>query len=66
MSCLYIRGTSMSENTQNAQDTRSEVEKFWDAAAAKFGVTRKYHDLHPMEQMQLIGALNAIFQIMHD
>jgi len=56
----------MSENTQNTQDTRSEVERFWDAAATKFGVTRKYHDLHPMEQMQLIGALNALFSLMHD
>lgn len=49
-----------------SEDTRSEVEKFWEAAAAKCGVHRKYHDLHPMEQMQLVQALNMIFQIMHD
>ena len=56
----------MSEDKQNTQDTRSEVERMWDAMAAKFGVHRKWHDLHPMEQMQCVQALNMLFQIMHD
>ena len=36
------------------------------AIAAKFGVQRKYHDLHPMEQMQLVQAINMILQVVHD
>ena len=35
---------------------KTDVEKFFDAVAAKFGVQRKYHELHPMEQMQLVQA----------
>ena len=34
----------------------SDVEKFFEAVAAKFGVQKKYHELHPMEQMQLVQA----------
>lgn len=56
----------MSEDKQNTQDSRSEVERMWDALATKFGVHRKYHDLHPMEQMQLVQVLNVLFQLMHD
>ena len=44
----------------------SDVEKFYAAIAAKFGVQRKYHDLHPMEQMQLVQAINMILQVIHD
>jgi len=52
--------------SEDKQDTRSEVEKFWDATSAKFGVHRKYHDLHPVEQVQLVQILNALFSLMHD
>ena len=45
---------------------KSEVERFYDAVAAKFGVQRKYHELHPMEQMQLVQAINMILQVVHD
>lgn len=48
------------------EDTRSEVEKFFDAVAAKFGVQRKYHELHPMEQMQLVQGINMILQVVRD
>lgn len=48
------------------EDTRSEVEKFFDAVAAKFGVQRKYHDLHHVEQMQLVQAINMILQVVRD
>ena len=48
------------------EDTRSQVEKFYDAVAAKFGVQRKYHDLHPVEQMQLVQACNIILQVIKD
>ena len=52
--------------SEDKQDSRSEVERMWDAMAAKFGVHRKWHDLHPMEQVQAIQALNMFFNIMHD
>jgi hypothetical protein len=42
------------------EDTRSEVEKFYDAVAAKFGVQRKYHE------MQLVQAINMILQVVRD
>lgn len=48
------------------EDTRSDVERFFDAVAAKFGVQRKYHELHPMEQMQLVQAINMILQVVRD
>lgn len=44
----------------------SDVEKFFDAIAAKFGVQKKYHELHPMEQMQLVQAINIILQVIRD
>ena len=42
-------------------ENKSDVERFFEAIAAKFGVQRKYHELHPMEQMQLVQAINMIF-----
>ena len=47
-------------------DNKSDVERFYDAVAAKFGVQRKYHELHPMEQMRLVQAINMIWQVVHD
>ena len=47
-------------------ENKSDVEKFFDAVAAKFGVQKKYHELHPMEQMQLVQAINMILQVVHD
>ena len=44
----------------------SEVEKFYNAVAAKFGVQKKYHELHPVEQMQLVQAINMILQVVRD
>ena len=44
----------------------SEVEKFFEAVAAKFGVQKKYHELHPVQQMQLVQAINMILQVVHD
>lgn len=44
----------------------SDVEKFFDAVAAKFGVQKKYHELHPVQQMQLVQAINIILQVVHD
>ena len=47
-------------------DNKSDVERFYDAVAKKFGVQRKYHELHPMEQMQLVQAIHMILQVVHD
>ena len=47
-------------------ENKSDVEKFFDAVAAKFGVQKKYHELHPMEQMQLVQAINMILQVVRD
>lgn len=44
----------------------SDVEKFFDAVAAKFGVQKKYHELHPVQQMQLVQAINMILQVIRD
>ncbi len=48
------------------QQEKSDVERFYEAVAKKFGVQRKYHELHPMEQMQLVQAINMILQVVHD
>lgn len=47
-------------------ENKSDVERFFEAIAAKFGVQRKYHDLHPMEQMQFVQAINMILQVVRD
>ena len=47
-------------------ENKSDVERFYEAVAAKFGVQKKYHELHPMEQMQLVQAINMILQVVRD
>ena len=44
----------------------SETEIFYQAIANKFGVQRKWSDLHPVEQMQIIQAINMILGVVHD
>ena len=44
----------------------SDVEKFFDAVAAKLGVQKKYHELHPVQQIQLVQAINMILQVVRD
>jgi len=44
----------------------SEVEQFYAAIASKFGVKRKWHELHPVEQHQFVQAINMILQVVHD
>ena len=48
------------------EDTRSEVEKFFDAVAAKFGVQRKFSELNPMEVQMLCQGCNIILQVVRD
>lgn len=42
----------------------SDVERFWNAVAAKFGVSRSWQELHPMEQMQVIQGINMILGVL--
>ena len=44
----------------------TETEIFYKAIADKFGVQRKWSDLHPVEQMQIIQAINMILGVVHD
>ena len=44
----------------------SETETFYQAIATKFGVQRKWSDLHPVEQMQFVQAINMILGVVHD
>lgn len=53
----------MSENTQ---DTRSEIEKMYDAIALKFGVKRKFSELHPMEVQMLCQDASMVMQVVRD
>jgi len=53
----------MSEDTQ---DTRSEIEKMYDAIALKFGVKRKFSELHPMEVQMLCQAATMVMQVVRD
>ena len=41
----------------------SDVEQFWSKVAAKFGDNRTWHQLNPMEQMQVIQGINMILQV---
>jgi hypothetical protein len=38
----------------------SDVERFWQAVSAKFGDGRRWSDLRPHEQMQVIQGINMI------
>lgn len=42
----------------------SDVEKFWNSVSSKFGDGRNWHQLDPMQQMQVIQGLNMILSIL--
>ena len=44
----------------------SETEIFYQVIATKFGVQRKWGDLHPVEQMQFVQAISMILGVVHD
>lgn len=57
---LYGKGIlTMSEN-------KSDVERLYDAIAAKFGVQRKFIELNPMEVHALCQGVNMILQVVRD
>lgn len=42
----------------------SDVELFWNTISAKFGDGRTWHQLDPMEQMQVIQGINMILGVL--
>ena len=44
----------------------SEVEKLYNAIAAKFGVQKKFSELNPMEVQMLCQGVNLILQVVRD
>lgn len=53
------------ERIMEMQD-KSQVEKFYAAVAAKFGVEKPFSELSPMEQIQLVQGINLILQVIRD
>ena len=41
----------------------SDVELFWSKVAEKFGDKRTWHQLNPMEQIQIVQGVNMILQV---
>lgn len=47
-------------------ENKSDVERFFDAVAAKFGVQRKFSELNPVEVQMLCQGCNIILQVIRD
>lgn len=45
---------------------QSQVELFYNAVAAKFGVEKPFSALSPMEQIQLVQGINLVLQVIRD
>ena len=45
---------------------KTDVEKFFDAVAAKFGVQKKFSELTPMEVNILCQGVSMILQVVRD
>ena len=54
-----VKGRVMSDN-------KSDVEKLYNAIAAKFGVQKKFSELTPMEVNILCQGVSMILQVVHD
>lgn len=44
----------------------SDVEKFYNAISAKFGVQKKFSELTPMEVNMLCQGVSLILRVVHD
>ena len=44
----------------------SDVEKFYAAVAAKFGCTRPWAELHPVEQYSFVQGINMILEVFRE
>ena len=47
-------------------DNKSDVEKRYNAIAAKFGVQKKFNELTPVEVNILCQGVSMILQVVHD
>ena len=47
-------------------ENKSDVERFYDAVAAKFGVQKKFSELTPMEVNILCQDVSMILQVVRD
>ena len=47
-------------------DNKSDVEKLYNAIAAKFKVQKKFSELTPMEVQMLCQGVNLILQVVRD
>jgi hypothetical protein len=47
-------------------DNKSDIERFYNAVAAKFGVQKKFSELTPMEVNTLCQGVSMILQVVHD
>ena len=47
-------------------ENKSDVEKLYNAIAAKFGVQKKFSELTPMEVNVLCQGVSMILQVAHD
>ena len=48
------------------QNELSAVEQFWNAVCAKFGVNKPWNSLHPMQQQQVVQAINIIIHTVQE
>ena len=49
---------------ESQSQPKSDVELFWKTCCNKAGVVNPWESLHPMEQMQVVQALNVILGVM--
>ena len=49
---------------ESQSQPKSDVEMFWKASCDKAGVVNPWEKLHPMQQVQVIEALNVILKVM--
>ena len=47
-------------------ENKSDIEKLYNAIAAKFGVQKKFSELTPMEVNTLCQGVSMILQVVHD
>lgn len=44
----------------------SDVEKYWAAISAKWGINITWHQLNPMQQMQVMQSINLLLGVLHE
>ena len=44
---------------------KSEVEQFYYAICSKLGITKKWEELHPMQQVSFVDCINGILHVVY-